>query len=122
MFQLVTLQDIVRVKPKDLNKLPSSAITDELNKKYANKVIHNLGLGVRVFDLSHITDPIVLSCQDGSYQCCVDFRLVLFKPFQGEILVGKVKDCSSTLGIKVSLGFFDDVIIPPSFLMPGTEL
>ena len=122
MFVLSELEDNVRVKPTDFSKIPSLAITDELNKKYANRIIHDLGLGIRVFDISSISDPIVLACQDGSYQTKVVFRLVVFRPFKGEILVGKVKDGSLEHGLKVSLGFFDDIVVPPAFLMPGTEL
>ena len=122
MFFLISLTDNVRVKPSDFSKFPSHAVTDELNKKYSNRVLHNQGLGVRVFDISSISDPVVLACQDGSYQCKVSFRLVLFRPFKGEILVGKIKDGSQSQGIRVSLGFFDDITIPPAFLMPGTEL
>ncbi len=122
MFLIATLEDNVRVLPADFAKVPSAAVTDELNKKYANKVVHGLGLGIRVFDIASISDPIVLACKDGAYQCRVVFRLAVFKPFKGEILVGKVKDGSKAQGIKVTLGFFDDIVIPPAFLLPGTEL
>ena len=121
MFILASLQDNVRVKPNEFSKPPSKAITDELNRKYANRVIHDLGLGIKVFDVQSITDPIVFSCQDGSYQSKVHFRLVVFRPFKGEILTGKIKDSSAAQGIRVTLGFFDDIIIPPPFLMPGSE-
>ena len=70
----------------------------------------------------------------------VTFRLIVFRPFASEVLIAKVKSSSSegirrTLCIEwlnlafsftnstfiihlyiVTLGFFDDLIIPPSFL------
>uniref|UniRef100_A0A673JD90 DNA-directed RNA polymerase subunit n=1 Tax=Sinocyclocheilus rhinocerous TaxID=307959 RepID=A0A673JD90_9TELE len=45
----------------------------------------------------------------------VHFRCVVFHPFLDEILVGKIKGCSAE-GVHVSLGFFDDIIIPPESL------
>jgi DNA-directed RNA polymerase III subunit RPC8 len=120
MFLLKVMTDNVRVHPIDFDKPSSIAIKDALNRKYANRIIHQVGLGIRVFDIESISDPLVLACQDGSYQCKVTFRIAIFRPVRGEVLVGKIKDGSAQQGIKVSMEFFDDIIIPPNFLMPGT--
>ncbi|XP_043295780.1 DNA-directed RNA polymerase III subunit RPC8 isoform X4 [Cervus elaphus] len=45
----------------------------------------------------------------------VHFRYVVFHPFLDEILIGKIKGCSPE-GVHVSLGFFDDILIPPESL------
>nr|DAD19741.1 TPA_asm: hypothetical protein HUJ06_021204 [Nelumbo nucifera] len=56
----------------------------------------------------------------------VQFRLVMFRPFVGEIIVGKLKS-SDANGLKLSISFFDDIHIPvhllpnPSSLMPNPE-
>ncbi|KAL2918838.1 DNA-directed RNA polymerase III complex subunit Rpc25 [Polyrhizophydium stewartii] len=121
MFVLSVLNDIVRVPPKDFSKPENEAIIDELNRKYANKVLHNVGLCISVYDLLEANDPVVHACQDGSYQVRVTFRLVVFRPFKDEILEGRVKDCSAKTGVRVTMDFFDDIIIPPAFLMPGSE-
>ena len=120
MFLLSHLTDNVRVNPQDFNKPSAIAIKDALNRKYANRILHQVGLGIRVFDIESISDPIVLACQDGSYQCKVVFRLAVFRPLKGEVLVGKIKDGSAQQGLKISIDFFEDIIIPPNFLMPGT--
>ncbi|KAL3898216.1 MAG: hypothetical protein SGCHY_002887, partial [Lobulomycetales sp.] len=39
------------------------------------------------------------------------FRLIVFRPFIGEVISGRVLS-QSPLGIRVSLGFFDDITIP----------
>ncbi|KAJ3600194.1 hypothetical protein NHX12_031180, partial [Muraenolepis orangiensis] len=44
-----------------------------------------------------------------------DFRYVVFHPFLDEILVGKIKYCSQE-GVYVTMGFFDDILIPPESL------
>jgi DNA-directed RNA polymerase subunit E'/Rpb7 len=36
---------------------------------------------------------------------------VVFRPFVGEVMVGKIRACTKE-GIQVSLEFFDDIIIP----------
>ncbi|XP_028342067.1 DNA-directed RNA polymerase III subunit RPC8 isoform X3 [Physeter macrocephalus] len=45
----------------------------------------------------------------------VHFRYVVFHPFLDEILIGNIKGCSPD-GVHVSLGFFDDILIPPESL------
>jgi DNA-directed RNA polymerase III subunit RPC8 len=45
----------------------------------------------------------------------VKFRAVVFRPFIGEVLVGKVRRCSPE-GVHVSVGFFHDILIPKDSL------
>jgi DNA-directed RNA polymerase III subunit RPC8 len=51
----------------------------------------------------------------------VDFRLVMFRPFVGEVLIAKLKTCDKS-GLYLSLGsFFDDIHIPEHLLQqPST--
>ncbi|PIO31602.1 hypothetical protein AB205_0102750, partial [Aquarana catesbeiana] len=51
----------------------------------------------------------------------VHFRYVVFHPFLDEILMGKIKGCSPE-GVHVSLGFFDDIVIPPESLQQPAKL
>ncbi|XP_005625884.1 DNA-directed RNA polymerase III subunit RPC8 isoform X1 [Canis lupus baileyi] len=51
----------------------------------------------------------------GSVGGVVHFRYVVFHPFLDEILIGRIKGCSPE-GVHVSLGFFDDILIPPESL------
>ncbi|KAI8803077.1 RNA polymerase III subunit Rpc25-domain-containing protein [Cladochytrium replicatum] len=119
MFILSVLRDNVRVSPADFHKPRSVAITENLHFKYANKVVHNIGLCIRVYDILHADDPVVHACQDGSYKTKVTFRMIVFRPFIDEVLVGKISG-STPYGIKVSMEFFDDIIIPPHRMQPNT--
>ncbi|KAI9020439.1 RNA polymerase III subunit Rpc25-domain-containing protein, partial [Hyaloraphidium curvatum] len=123
MFVLSLLKDVVQVAPSEFGKTRNAAVTDALNKKYANKVLHNVGLCIRVFDLLALGEAEVDACFDGSYRVKVRFRLVCFRPQVGEVLVGKVVSSSpgSDGGIKVSMDFFDDIFIPESQLPPNSE-
>ena len=60
MFVLARLTDSVRVQPSDFRKARADAVADELNKKYANKVVHQLGLCICLFDLVSVGDPLVV--------------------------------------------------------------
>jgi len=60
MFILTKLSDSVRVQPADFRKARVDAIADELNKKYANKVVHQVGLCICLFDVLEMGDPAVV--------------------------------------------------------------
>jgi len=47
--------------------------------------------------------------------------MVVFRPFVGEYLTGQVQSCSES-GIRVNMGFFDDVYIEPKMIFEGARL
>ena len=51
----------------------------------------------------------------------VEFRMLVFRPFVGEIITGEIQS-SNEKGIRVSLGFFDDIYIDASMLFDGCLL
>ena len=51
----------------------------------------------------------------------VEFRLVVFRPFKGEVITGKISS-SSEGGIRVALDFFDDVQVPMELMFEGSYL
>uniref|UniRef100_A0A0W0FHG1 Putative polymerase III polypeptide H n=1 Tax=Moniliophthora roreri TaxID=221103 RepID=A0A0W0FHG1_MONRR len=119
MFNLAILKDTIPIHPSSFGIPPAEALTSQLNKKYANKVLHDVGLCIVVFDLTEAGEGKV-RYGDGFLWYRVVFRLVVFKPFIGEVLVGKVKS-SDPESIRISLGFFDDIYIPAIYLpQPST--
>lgn len=52
---------------------------------------------------------------DGASHTRVKFRYIVFRPFLEEIIIGKIRSCSQE-GVHVTLGFFDDILIPPTAL------
>ncbi|KAF8887382.1 RNA polymerase III subunit Rpc25-domain-containing protein [Infundibulicybe gibba] len=91
--------------------LPEKALIAELNKKYANRVLHDVGLCICVFDISEAGRERL----GMGMGFCVLFRLVMFRPFASEVIIAKVKS-SDQEGIRLSLGFFDDIYIPAPYL------
>lgn len=87
MYVLVEMRDIVDVKPWQFDQDLRMVIEDELNKKFANKVIYQLGLCIALFDIIKIEDSYVFP-GDGSSHTRVTFRFVVFRPYIDEILMG----------------------------------
>lgn len=52
---------------------------------------------------------------DGAVHFEVQFRVVLFRPMVGEVIVGKLVACDER-GLQISLGFFEDIHVPERFL------
>jgi DNA-directed RNA polymerase III subunit RPC8 len=57
---------------------------------------------------------------EGSAHFHVVFRVVVFRPFLGEVLEGKLKKADRS-GIYVSCGFFEDVFVPEHLLQEPSE-
>jgi len=126
MFIISAICDSVRVPPSAFALPPSVAINSEIDEKYPNKVLYDNGLVIsRWGDPIEIGDGICVS--DGGAHYEVVFRLLVFRPFVDEVIVGKIAH-SSEEGIRVSLGFFNDILIPsywmlrPSHFDPKTRL
>lgn len=51
--------DLVQIVPEDFNKDASQAIEDNINAKYANKVIQKIGLCVCLYDLLSASEGLI---------------------------------------------------------------
>ncbi|ESW95769.1 hypothetical protein KL918_003328 [Ogataea parapolymorpha] len=118
MFQLSVISDLIRISPHLFHLPTEEAVQNELNIKYANKVIHKLGLVVAVWDLLQVDDGL-LKPGDGAVFINVRFRIVVFKPVVGEVLTGWIESCSDE-GIKVNMNFFNDIFIPKNYMFEGS--
>ncbi|KAG8927141.1 DNA-directed RNA polymerase III subunit rpc25 [Tulasnella sp. 418] len=114
MYQLSVIKDTIPLHPSTFGTPAHQALLRELNKKYADKVIPDVGLGIVVFDILEAGEGKV-RYGDGCFWHKVTFRLVAFRPFVSEVMVAKVKEISED-AIRVSTGFFDDIIVPVSQL------
>lgn len=93
MFILAQMKDVVQIKPFNFVHGIRDSLEFGLNKKFANKVVHNVGLCIILFDIIEIGDSYILP-GDGSSHTPVTFRFIVFRPFVDEVLMGKVKSCS----------------------------
>ncbi|XP_012668692.1 DNA-directed RNA polymerase III subunit RPC8-like isoform X2 [Otolemur garnettii] len=88
MFILVEMADTVGIPLWQLERKLNNSIAEELNKKLTNKVVYNVGLCICLFAITKLEDAYVSPGDDMSH----------------------------TKGVHVSLGFFDDILIPPESL------
>ncbi|XP_014238077.1 DNA-directed RNA polymerase III subunit RPC8 [Trichogramma pretiosum] len=114
MFVLTEFKDTVQILPHKFKKKLNDAITNELNRKLANKVFYKVGLCIALHDITHISESFIVP-GDGSSHTKVNFRFVVFRPFIDEVIVGRIRSCDSE-GVHVTLGFFEDIIIKPENL------
>ena len=50
---------MVVIKPQDFSKPTAEAIEDEINAKYANKVVYNIGLCICLYDLLKVSEGLI---------------------------------------------------------------
>ncbi|XP_067946040.1 DNA-directed RNA polymerase III subunit RPC8-like [Watersipora subatra] len=114
MFVIAELKDTITIFPWQFKQERLKCITQVLNQKFANKVVHKVGLCIALWDIQKVEDAFIFP-GDGSSHSVVHFRYVVFRPFMDEILLGKIKGCSKE-GVHVTLNFFDDILIPAESL------
>lgn len=114
MFVLSTVEDVIAAPASAQRLAPYDAIVASINEQYANRAIAGVGLCMCVHDVLSAGVGKV-RWGDGKLYYHTQFRLVVFRPAIGEVLVGRISHVDP-YGIKVSLGFFDDILIPAAFI------
>ncbi|RKF56968.1 DNA-directed RNA polymerase III subunit rpc8 [Golovinomyces cichoracearum] len=111
--------DLVQIVPEDFSKDAAQAIEDNINAKYANKVIQKIGLCICLFDLLMASEGLI-GHGTGLVNVNVEFRLVVFRPFKNEVILGKISS-SNLHGIRIRLPFFDEIFVPKDKLPEPCE-
>jgi DNA-directed RNA polymerase III subunit RPC8 len=110
---------VVHIAPSEFGKKLLTTITDALSEKYPNKVVPNVGLCVALYDVTHVGES-QLYPGNAAHHTTVEFRLVIFRPLVGEVLDGTLVSCDAQ-GVRISLGFFDEVHVPGRLLQEGSS-
>ncbi|KAL7275558.1 DNA-directed RNA polymerase III complex subunit Rpc25 [Rhizina undulata] len=118
MFILSTFTDLVIIEPQNFEKGTLDALEDQINTKYANKVVYNVGLCICLFDILEVSEGMV-GHGSGCAHVNVKFRLIVFRPFKGEVMTGRISS-STPQGIFVRTDFFDEIFIHRDSLFEGT--
>ncbi|KAM3082975.1 DNA-directed RNA polymerase III complex subunit Rpc25 [Clarireedia jacksonii] len=113
------IADLVQIAPSDLGKDASQAIEDNINLKYANKVIQKIGLCICFYDLLSASEGLI-GHGDGLVNVNVEFRLIVFRPFKHEILTGRISSAVEG-GIRLRTHFFDEIFVPANMLPEGSH-
>jgi len=117
MFVLTTISDVIPILPSEFRKSSAHAIQDNIHNKYSNKVVQNVGLCICLWDLLKASEGMITG-GDSRVHVNVVFRLVVFRPFKGEILQGTICDDNED-GIRLHLDFFEDIWVPKNLLFEG---
>ncbi|KAI1617533.1 DNA-directed RNA polymerase III subunit C25 [Exophiala viscosa] len=121
MFILTTFDDLVQIPPHGFrnNQITRNDLEDRINEKYSNKIVQKVGLCICMYDLLTASDGLIGN-GTGNANVNVQFRMIVFRPFKGEIITGTVQKCTST-GIRITTQFFDDIFVPHTMLFEGCE-
>lgn len=117
MFIVTTIVDTIRVPSHNLALPTLHALHDEIDLKYPNRVLMDVGLVIgRYGECLKITNGSCVPGDGGAHHECL-FRLVVFRPFVEEVCLGTIVK-SSPQGIQVKLGeFFQDIHIPAYWML-----
>jgi len=119
MFILTKIADLVQITPEDFSKDSAQAIEDNINAKYANKVIQKIGLCICLYDLLLASDGLI-GHGTGVVNVNVEFRLIVFRPFKHEVMVGRISSATPQ-GIRIRTHFFDEIHVPKEMLPPNSH-
>lgn len=100
--------------------------------------MYNVGLCICLYDIlkvsegmvghgsgsAHVNGEFLWRCHfrgrmDADTVGVVTFRMIVFRPFKGEIMTGRISS-SSIHGINVRTDFFDEIFIPHTSLFDGS--
>ncbi|KAF2751022.1 hypothetical protein M011DRAFT_464816 [Sporormia fimetaria CBS 119925] len=118
MFILTTIQDLIQIAPQEFEKPSAQALKDAINTKYSDRIIQNIGLGICLYDLLDTSEGLI-GHGTGLVNVDVEFRLVVFRPFRGEILQGRIKFATEE-GITIDMNFTSEVFVPAQNLPENT--
>ncbi|KAK9418115.1 putative DNA-directed RNA polymerase subunit [Seiridium unicorne] len=93
MFILTKIADLVQIAPAQFEKHSKVAIENNINAKYSNRVIQKIGLCICMYDLLWASEGLI-GHGTGLVNVNVEFRLIVFRPFKGETLLGKISSAT----------------------------
>jgi DNA-directed RNA polymerase III subunit RPC8 len=82
MFVLSTVQEKVKIAPEEFNRDTTEVIIEQIEIKFLNRIICDVGLCICFYDFLEIGDAYIYPGEGGSIQD-VKFRVVVFRPFIG---------------------------------------
>ena len=95
MFVLVTVRDHIVVHPSTFDRDIHEVLTEQIDAKYGNKVLPDVGLVVCLHSFVKVDKSLVYA-NLGSATTQVTANLLVFSPHADEVIVGTVKGSSSS--------------------------
>ncbi len=108
MYYEEKIKDHIRVPP-DLFQFPvEEAILQRIKKDYEGYISKDLGIVIDVGNVEQINEGVIIPGDGAAYYETI-FTLMVFKPEQQEVVVGKIKDITD-FGAFLQLGAIDGMI------------
>jgi DNA-directed RNA polymerase III subunit RPC8 len=82
-------------------------------------VIHKVGLCLCFHSLVGSSEGLI-GHGSGLVNVNVDFRMIVYRPFKGEILRATITHSHPGAGVYLSQDFFEDIVVPPEVLFENT--
>jgi len=111
------VHDTVLIPACNLSHPTVLSIHNEIDQRYPNRVLMDVGLVIARYgdNLDHVSFGFCVAGQAGAHHHC-SFRLIVFRPFVEEVCIGRVLR-STSQGLVVTLGFFEDIFIPSHWML-----
>jgi DNA-directed RNA polymerase III subunit RPC8 len=120
MFEVERITDSIQMDACDLGKPTAAVLARKIDERYPNRVLpQSDGLVICRYDNDKEPTVILSSggiCKEGKTYWTIEFSVVVFRPFIGEILVGTIAESNSS-GIRVNLGEFFGALYIPAYWM-----
>jgi DNA-directed RNA polymerase III subunit RPC8 len=84
MFLLAVIEDTLKTLPDQFERDSGEVLLEQIDLKFANKVLVDVGLCITLFDFIDVGDPFIYPAEGSAHQR-VKFRMVVFRPFAGEV-------------------------------------
>ena len=121
MFAVELVTDTVSIPASELHTHNTRPLLHSyIDAKYPNRVLMDAGLVIGRYDHFRLqTGPATLTTGGRAvYQCT--FAVIVFRPWVGEVLVGKIVSADAE-GVTVTTGFFSCIHVPKRWMLnPST--
>jgi len=108
MYQLIKVQDTVRIPPKDFGKPLKQSVLKALRENYEGKVDSDVGVILAISQVEDIGEGKLIPGDGASYHDVV-FTALAFNPQLHEVVTGKVSEIAQ-FGAFVKLGPIDGLV------------
>ena len=108
MYELVTMEDKVRIDPKLFSKSLEESAIEALKERYEGKIKPDLGVVIAITNPRNISEGKIIPGDGGTYHK-ITFDLLTFKPEIHEIIKGKVFELTE-FGAFIRFGPIDGLV------------
>lgn len=108
MYQIVTIEDRIRVSPQRFGMKVADAIKESIAEQFEGRMDPRIGIIISVVSIEKIGEGKIMPGNPGIFYNCI-FKLLTYKPELHELVYGEVID-NTEFGSFVRIGPIDGLI------------